>query len=83
MSAPKCEIDSDGTKMWHVHGLLHREDGPAVYLMTGQQYWYINNVRMYSFVQFQRACDCNDDYIMFLQLKYGDITSSTERQGWW
>ncbi len=40
---PICEIDADGNKRWwNVKGLLHREDGPAVEYIDGEQQWWVN-----------------------------------------
>lgn len=32
-------IDQEGTEFWVKHGLIHREDGPAVIYITGTRYW--------------------------------------------
>tara|TARA_R110000868_G_scaffold77151_3_gene221248 strand:+ start:1825 stop:2085 length:261 start_codon:yes stop_codon:yes gene_type:complete len=42
---PICEIDSLGTKKWHLNGLVHREDGPAIIWYNGDKSWYLNGVR--------------------------------------
>ncbi len=35
-------IYSDGTKVWLKDGEKHRENGPAVELVSGKNYWYLN-----------------------------------------
>ena len=40
-------IQKDGTEMWHIHGKLHREDGPAVAFSStwlGLEAWWINGM---------------------------------------
>ena len=39
---PKCRVDQYGNKEWHLHGKLHREDGPAVEDVDGAKGWYLN-----------------------------------------
>jgi hypothetical protein len=34
----------NGTKMWWLHGKLHREDGPAIELADGDKEWWLNDV---------------------------------------
>ncbi len=40
------EVYANGTKHWHLNGKRHREDGPAVELVTGTTEWYLNGKRM-------------------------------------
>ena len=35
-------IDKDGTKYWYLNDELHREDGPALEWVGGDQEWYLN-----------------------------------------
>ncbi len=42
---PKMTTLNDGTKKWHLHGKLHREDGPAIEYANGTKHWYINDKR--------------------------------------
>jgi hypothetical protein len=35
-----------GTGHWYREGLLHREDGPAIEVNKGNQWWYLNGVRI-------------------------------------
>ena len=37
---PICEIDKYGTKRWYLNGIPHREDGPAVEFLDGDQSWF-------------------------------------------
>ena len=37
------KVFEDGTKMWYLHGELHREDGPAVERATGAKMWYLHD----------------------------------------
>ncbi len=39
------KIDSNGNKFWHLNGLLHREDGPAIEWADGGKSWYKNGKR--------------------------------------
>lgn len=38
-------IYTDGSKIWFMKNLIHREDGPAVEYTDGQKEWWINNKR--------------------------------------
>jgi hypothetical protein len=41
-----CEINEYGTTRWYnKQGQLHRLDGPAVILDSGQKEWYVNDLR--------------------------------------
>ena len=43
---PKMTITKDGTKVWRLHGKLHREDGPAYEgADDGYKAWYLNGQR--------------------------------------
>src|SRR5690606_7899265 len=37
-------IDEFGDKKWYKNKLLHREDGPAIETVNGNQYWYLNGM---------------------------------------
>ncbi len=39
---------SPGSKQWWQHGLLHREDGPAMIFNNGKKYWYLNHIMVKS-----------------------------------
>jgi hypothetical protein len=38
-------VQSDGTRLWHVNGMLHRDDGPAVERANGTREWWLNGLR--------------------------------------
>jgi hypothetical protein len=42
---PVKTVDAAGTQGWHVNGLLHRLDGPAVIGATGTQAWLVAGQR--------------------------------------
>ena len=44
MNKPECVTLADGTKRWHLNGILHREDGPAVEYLDGKKYWFQEGV---------------------------------------
>ena len=46
MNKPECTTYSDGTKVWHLNGKCHREDGPAVELANGNKAWYLNHEKV-------------------------------------
>jgi hypothetical protein len=37
---PEIKVESDGTKLWYLYGVLHRDDGPAVQRPDGDKRWY-------------------------------------------
>jgi hypothetical protein len=39
---PQMTTDRHGSKMWYLHGKLHREDGAAVEWADGTKYWYLH-----------------------------------------
>ena len=38
-------IYPDGSQSWHLNGLRHREDGPAITKPDGTKEWYLNGYR--------------------------------------
>lgn len=42
MKTYTVEVDEQGTKMWYINGLLHREDGPAMEYARGDKYWFMH-----------------------------------------
>ena len=32
----EIKVERDGTKIWHLHGVIHRDDGPAVERPNGE-----------------------------------------------
>lgn len=39
---PVMTVQADGDRLWHLNGVWHREDGPAVEMTDGTRAWYIN-----------------------------------------
>jgi hypothetical protein len=39
----KVKVYADGTKYWCLNGKFHREDGPAMELANGVNYWYLDD----------------------------------------
>ena len=39
---PTMTITPEGDKKWHLHGKLHREDGPAVEWENGDKEWHLH-----------------------------------------
>ncbi|WP_211206081.1 hypothetical protein [Psychroflexus torquis] len=40
------ELNHEGTKLWHINGVRHREDGPAVETWNGNvKEWWLNDLR--------------------------------------
>lgn len=40
-----AKIDCDGTKEWYRHGILHRDNGPAIIHPDGKEEWYKDGER--------------------------------------
>jgi hypothetical protein len=38
-------IYPDGSQLWQLNGLRHREDGPAIIFPNGKKEWYLNGER--------------------------------------
>ncbi len=34
-----CKVDHIGTRRWYLDGHVHREDGPAVIYLNGEEWW--------------------------------------------
>lgn len=69
-----ARIWEDGSEEWCVDGYYHREDGPAfIDTVNDEISWFINNVQVKSYEEFQKATECSDDHIVFLKLKWGEI----------
>lgn len=64
-----------GVEQWYTHGNAHREDGPAVIDLRENTYytWYLNGVHIINYEEFQKITNCDDEYIIFLKLKWGKI----------
>ena len=39
---PTCTTLPDGSKMWYLHGRMHRTDGPAVEYADGGKEWFLH-----------------------------------------
>ena len=37
---PQMKVNKYGVKEWRLHGIMHREDGPAVERANGDKFWY-------------------------------------------
>ena len=59
-----------GTKQWTLHGVVHRQDGPAYELADGYVSWWLygNN---YTFDQFLERTTCSPETKCMLKLQYG------------
>ena len=42
MNEPTMTQNADGTKMWFLHGALHRENAPAVERAGGTKAWWLH-----------------------------------------
>jgi hypothetical protein len=42
MTTYQVTVKEYGTFSWHLNGLLHRLDGPAIEGANGRKYWYLN-----------------------------------------
>jgi hypothetical protein len=71
---PVCEKDQYGSKHWHINGILHREDGPALILDNGARFWYINGDE-YSEAEF--------DKIMKKTKPISRKTNTTPTENYW
>ena len=36
----EIKVERDGTRLWYLHSVLHRDDGPAVEYPNGQKWWF-------------------------------------------
>ena len=43
---PEITHNKNGDKEWHVNGLLHREDGPAIEYENGDKGWYLRGLEI-------------------------------------
>ena len=39
---PQYEVYANGAKVWSLHGIRHREDGPAIEFADGSKSWWLN-----------------------------------------
>ena len=42
MKTYTVKVYNNGSKIWHLNGKLHREDGPAVEYDNGDKIWFLN-----------------------------------------
>jgi hypothetical protein len=64
-------IDRHGDIKWYNEsGELHREDGPAIIIADGRQWWYLNN-KVYLFDHWLIKLNKTDEDKMLLRLCYG------------
>ena len=40
---PRCDMQQDGTKIWHTDGKVHRLDGPAIEYPDGSKFYFQDN----------------------------------------
>ena len=66
-------IYSHGTSYWYRYGKIHRTDGPAVTRADGSMEWWIDGMRMSSARAFQQRSKCDDEFISYLLLTFGEI----------
>jgi hypothetical protein len=67
-------IYPDGSEEWLVKGAFHRTDGPAViYIDDSICNWYIKGTIFYNNKSFQGAANLNDEGMIAMILKYGDV----------
>lgn len=62
-----------GVEKWFRHGKMHREDGPALLGTRHPGVWYLNNIKVLTYEEFQKILGCGDDYIIFLKLRWGEF----------
>ena len=49
----EVRVYADGTKYWYLNGKPHREDGPAIELLSGFKKWYLNG-KEYTKAEFKK-----------------------------
>ena len=69
-NVPNSFIRQDGTKIWRLGGLLHKQDGPAVEHALGGFSWFLNGTH-YPFAQFLELTTCSPEDKFMLKLRYG------------
>ena len=79
-------IYDDGSVEYWQHGRLHRIGGPAIdypdtfrkwyqdnNLYNNSREWWVDNYRIFSKEQYQKATGCSDADLLAIILKYGEI----------
>jgi hypothetical protein len=59
-----------GSRWWYVHGVQHRETGPAALLEGHFMYFFLND-ELYSLNEWLDQLTCSDDEKILLKLKWG------------
>jgi len=72
---PTMTTDTDGTQIWYLNGLLHREDGPAFIGADGSQEWWLNG-KIYTFNKFCKKLKLSKEDIVFLKLKFNTCVTT-------
>ena len=44
---PECKVDQYGNKRWCLHGIPHREDGPAYEGIGGDKQWWLYDKKVH------------------------------------
>lgn len=44
---------ADGTELWYKNGQLHREDGPALKYPNGSKFHFLNEIMIYSKIEYK------------------------------
>jgi hypothetical protein len=45
IKTPICRIYSNGDRYWHLDGIYHRIDGPAIEYSNGNKLWYLYDIQ--------------------------------------
>lgn len=51
----------------------HCENGPVIRWNDGSYGWYLHGRRVKSYGEFQKLTGCDDEYVVLLKLKWGEI----------
>lgn len=51
----------------------HCETGPAIQWNDGSYGWFLYSRRVSSYTEFQKLTGCDDEYVLLLKLKWGEI----------
>ena len=62
-------IRADGTYIWYIDGIFHRENGPAVMYTNGVNFWWLDGVN-YDFDEWCLELNKSPKEKAFLALKY-------------
>jgi len=67
---PKYRVAPNGTKIWTLNGILHRQDGPAYEYEDGHFSWWMHG-EIYTFDQFLELTPISPEDKFMLKLRYG------------